>query len=127
MDYINKIFEIGAKNDILKEISNRLLNELTSIINIKDLILDENKNINKIDELLMNKNIEMRTYMFEIILSEFIQNKENKDNDENNNISIVEFNIMKHRAGANGKVDLLFEKNISDFRNYVKDNQPQEI
>ena len=51
----------------------------------------------------------------------------NKDNDENNNISIVEFNIMKHRAGANGKVDLLFEKNISDFRNYVKDNQPQEI
>jgi replicative DNA helicase len=50
----------------------------------------------------------------------------NKDNDENNNISIVEFNIMKHRAGANGKVELLFEKNISDFRNYVKDSQPQE-
>ncbi len=50
----------------------------------------------------------------------------NKDNDENNNISIVEFNIMKHRAGANGKVELLFEKNVSDFRNYAKDSQPQE-
>ena len=40
----------------------------------------------KIDELLMNKNIEMKTYMFDIILSEFIQNKENKDKDEDNNI-----------------------------------------
>ena len=86
MDYINKIFEIGVKNDKLKEESNNLIDELTSIINIKDLIFDENKNIKKIDELLMNKNIEMKTYMFDIILSEFIQNKENKDKDEDNNI-----------------------------------------
>ena len=82
----NKIFEIGAKNDILKEESNNLIDELTSIINIKDLIFDENKNIKKIDELLMNKNIEMKTYMFDIILSEFIQNKKYKDKDEDNNI-----------------------------------------
>ena len=58
--YINKIFEIGAKNDKLKEESNILIDELTSIINIKDLIFDENKDIKKIDELLMNKNIEMK-------------------------------------------------------------------
>ena len=49
-----------------------------------------------------------------------------KDNNDQSNISIVEFNVMKHRAGQPGKVDLLFEKNISDFRNYVKDVLPQE-
>ena len=47
MDYINKIFEIGVKNDKLKEESNNLIDELTSIINIKDLIFDENKNMKK--------------------------------------------------------------------------------
>ena len=110
MDYINKIFEIGAKNDKLKEESNNLIDELTSIINIKDLIFDENKDIKKIDELLMNKNIEMKTYMFDIILSEFIQNKKYKDKDEDNNI-----------------IDLFIEKyliklidNLDDYTNEIK-------
>lgn len=42
---------------------------------------------------------------------------------EENNISVSELIIGKHRAGATGTVELLFEKNISNFRNYVKNAQ----
>lgn len=42
---------------------------------------------------------------------------------EENNISISELIIGKHRSGANGTIELLFEKNISNFRSYLKTNQ----
>lgn len=42
---------------------------------------------------------------------------------EENNISISELIIGKHRSGATGTVELLFEKNISNFRNYIKNVQ----
>lgn len=42
---------------------------------------------------------------------------------EENNISISELIIGKHRSGANGTIELLFEKNISNFRNYIKNVQ----
>lgn len=42
---------------------------------------------------------------------------------EENNISISELIIGKHRSGATGTIELLFEKNISNFRNYVKNVQ----
>ena len=37
-----------------------------------------------------------------------------------NNISVSELIIGKHRAGGTGTIELLFEKNISNFRNYIK-------
>ncbi|MCH5166726.1 MAG: replicative DNA helicase [Erysipelotrichales bacterium] len=49
----------------------------------------------------------------------------NKAADEENPISISELIIGKHRSGALGKIDLLFEKNLSNFRNYVKNVQEQ--
>ncbi len=39
---------------------------------------------------------------------------------EENNISISELIIGKHRSGATVTVELLYEKNISNFRNYIK-------
>lgn len=42
---------------------------------------------------------------------------------EENNISISELIIGKHRSGATGTIELLFEKNISNFRNYIKNVQ----
>lgn len=42
---------------------------------------------------------------------------------EENPISVSELIVGKHRAGANGTIELLFEKNISNFRNYVKNVQ----
>ncbi len=48
-----------------------------------------------------------------------------KDGEKENPISLVELIIAKHRAGATGKVNLQFEKNISEFRTSVQhpDNQ----
>ena len=37
-----------------------------------------------------------------------------------NNTSVTEFIVGKHRSGNTGTVELLFEKNLSNFRNYVK-------
>lgn len=42
---------------------------------------------------------------------------------EENNISLSELIIGKHRSGATGTIEILFEKNISNFRNYVKNVQ----
>lgn len=44
---------------------------------------------------------------------------------EENNISVSELIIGKHRSGATGTVELLFEKNISNFRNYLKQKQEE--
>jgi len=43
-----------------------------------------------------------------------------KEGQAENPISLVELIVAKHRSGANGKVLLQFEKNISDFRNSVQ-------
>lgn len=43
-----------------------------------------------------------------------------KQVDNPNGVSISELIIGKHRNGATGTIELLFEKNISNFRNYVK-------
>lgn len=43
-----------------------------------------------------------------------------KQVDNPDGVSISELIIGKHRNGATGTIELLFEKNISNFRNYVK-------
>ena len=40
-----------------------------------------------------------------------------------NNVSVSELIIGKHRNGGTGTIELLFEKNISNFRNYIKNAQ----
>lgn len=47
----------------------------------------------------------------------------NKTTTEENNVSLSELIIGKHRNGATGTIELLFEKNISNFRNYIKNVQ----
>lgn len=44
----------------------------------------------------------------------------NKQTVEESNVSLSELIIGKHRSGATGTIELLFEKNISNFANYVK-------
>ena len=39
---------------------------------------------------------------------------------EKPNASATELIISKHRSGSTGTVDLIFEKNISSFKNCVK-------
>ena len=45
--------------------------------------------------------------------------------EEENNISISELIVGKQRSGATGTIELLFEKNLSNFRNYIKNVQEQ--
>ena len=47
----------------------------------------------------------------------------NKTTIEENNVSLSELISGKHRNGATGTIELLFEKNISNFRNYIKNVQ----
>ena len=47
----------------------------------------------------------------------------NKSAQEQTNVSITELIIGKHRNGSTGTIELLFERNMSNFRNYIKKEQ----
>lgn len=44
----------------------------------------------------------------------------NKSAGDNSNVSITELIIGKHRNGGTGTIELLFERDMSNFRNYIK-------
>ena len=44
----------------------------------------------------------------------------NKPADDSSNVSITELIIGKHRNGGTGTIELLFERDMSNFRNYIK-------
>ena len=44
----------------------------------------------------------------------------NKSASEQTNISVTELIVGKHRNGSTGTIELLFERNMSNFRNYLK-------
>ncbi len=47
----------------------------------------------------------------------------NRSAAEQTNISVTELIIGKHRNGNTGTIELLFERNMSNFRNYLKKDQ----
>ena len=44
----------------------------------------------------------------------------NKPASENTDVSVTELIIGKHRSGSTGTIELLFERSMSNFRNYIK-------
>ena len=44
----------------------------------------------------------------------------NKSAQEQTNVSVTELIIGKHRNGSTGTIELLFERSMSNFRNYIK-------
>ena len=44
----------------------------------------------------------------------------NKTSAESTDVSVTEIIIGKHRSGSTGTIELLFERNMSNFRNYIK-------
>ena len=47
----------------------------------------------------------------------------NKSAAEQSNISVTELILGKHRNGSTGTIELLFERDMSNFRNYIKKNE----
>lgn len=47
----------------------------------------------------------------------------NKAAQDSSNTSLTELIIGKHRNGSTGTIELLFERNMSNFRNYLKTNE----
>ena len=116
MDYMNKIFELGSKGDILREESNKLINELSSMFNVKDFISKENMNEKKLEDLIENKNMEMKTYIYDIILSEFKKNNEINNKDMDNAIDLfIEKNINK-------LID-----NLDEYKNQMKEEKNDSV
>ena len=51
----------------------------------------------------------------------------NKSAQEQTNISVTELIVGKHRNGSTGTIELLFERNMSNFRNYIKSDSEGEL
>lgn len=47
----------------------------------------------------------------------------NKSAQEQTNVSVTELIVGKHRNGSTGTIELLFERSMSNFRNYIKKEQ----
>lgn len=47
----------------------------------------------------------------------------NKSAAEQSNVSLTELILGKHRNGSTGTIELLFERDMSNFRNYIKKNE----
>ena len=123
-EYMKKIFEFSTKSEKLREICNELINKLSTMTSIKDLFFDENKN-NKsekiVDDLLKNDNIEMNTYIFNIILFEFEKNNDICDKYIDDAIYFfIEKNIEKLIDSLDEYINKLKEQINKEKLNYFK-------
>ena len=107
MDYMNKLFTFSLSNDkSVHELAQKIIKELSTMEQMKNLIFEKNKENEKIiDDLLQKDNLEMRTYAFNIILSEL--EKYNESNNQEIQLSIINF-IQKN-----------LDKIVNDFDNYM--------
>ena len=80
LEYMNKLFDYSKSNDkTVHELAQTIIKDLCTMAQMSNLFFEKNEKI--INDLLEKDNIEMRTYAFNIILSELEKNKEidNKD------------------------------------------------
>ena len=107
LDYMNKLFTYSLSNDkSVHELAQKVIKELSTMAQMKNLILNKNKENEKIiDDLLEKDNLEMRIYAFSIILSELEKYNES------------------HNEEIQSDVNTFIEKNISkiinNFDNYI--------
>ncbi len=83
--------------------------------------LRENKRPN-LSDLRESGSIEQDADIVMFLYSDDYYNKEAKANP----INLMELIIGKHRNGSTGTIELLFEKNLSNFKNYLKDRTEKE-
>ena len=114
LDYMNKLFSFSLSYDkSVHELAQKIIKELSTMAQMKNLIFEKNiENEKIIDDLLEKDNLEMRTYAFNIILSEL------EKNSENNNQEI--------QLAINAFIDKNLEKIINNFDDYIN-NLKEEI
>ena len=124
MEYMNKLFSFSTSKDkSVHELAQKLIKELSTMEKMKNLIFDKNKENEKtIDNLLENDNLEMRTYSFNIILSELEKYKDNEDKEmQLAIIKFIEKNLSKIINNLNDYINKLKEDNNINKSNN-KDN-----
>ena len=121
MEYMNKLFSFSSSNDkSVHELAQKIIKELSTMSQMKNLFLDKNKE--KIDELFNNNNIEMRTYILNIILSDLENNNENDDKDIQSSINMfIERNLDKIITNLNNSINSLKE-DINNKKNNNEDS-----
>ena len=102
---------------------NRVLNGLLKkwILNLKEVIIKKHTEGTKIVRLYSDKegvvtagDIEQDADMVMFLYSTDYYDQINSQNSE------IEILLAKHRNGATGSFTLMFEKNMSSFKNYIK-------
>ena len=84
-NYMNKIFNFAKyDNKDIQEKAQHLLQELCTMEELKKTIFEKS---DKIGEIISNKNLELRGYGFDLLLTEF----EKEDKDENTKILVDNF------------------------------------
>lgn len=83
--------------------------------------LRENKRPN-LSDLRESGSIEQDADIVMFLYSDDYYSKEGKSN----STSLMELIIGKHRNGATGTIELMFEKNLSNFKNYLKERSEKE-
>ena len=125
IEYMNKLFNFSLSNDkSVHELAQKIIKELCTMTQMKNLLFDkksENKKI--IDDLLEKDNLEMRTYAFDIILSELEKNNETSNKDiQLAIISFIENNLEKIINNFDDYITNLKDKTSNDNNFNNKEN-----
>ena len=121
MEYMNKLFSFSASNDKSEnELAQKIIKELSTMEQMKNFFGKKEENDKIIDDLLQNDNLEMRTYAFNIILSEFEKYNETDDQDIQSSLnSFIEKYLGKIIINFDSfiKNELSNNKNITNKEN----------
>ena len=122
MDYMNKLFSLSKSNDkSVHELVQQIINKLSTMTKMSNIFSEKNDKL--IDDLLEKDNLEMRTYTFNIILSELEKNKEIDNKDIQLSINnFIEKNLEKIINNLNNFVDEVNEEILKNRYYNNKEN-----
>ena len=118
MEYMNKLFTFSLSEDkSVHELALKIINELCTMTQMKNLLFGEkSENEKLIDDLLEKDNLEMRSYAFNLILSELEKNNETNNKD----IQLAIHNFIENNIT---KIIDHFDDYINNFKEIAKNDK----
>ena len=114
MEYMKKLFSFSISNDKSElELAQKIINQLSTNEQMQNFLGKKSENDKIIDDLLQKDNLEMRAYVFNIILSEL--EKYNEISDEEIQLSLNNF------------IEKYLEKIITNFNKYIQNELNNNI